>query len=365
MQQCRVGRAHADFEIEFYFILIQGGLIMAVSEKQMFANRQNALQSTGPRSAIGKGVSSQNAIRHGLRAENTVISGEDPAEFDRFRSQLFQELAPIGVLESRLAAQIAAALWKFQRIDRMESDLLMHLQDTRDQQQDEYAKKVIAAAARIADAKSLLDGAMAAAEVPIHRVSFPEAQKQWFCTDDGKAYLAGRWPDMRAREPMELFGKFRDQLDKKAEIAFEDRPQASPEPADKVLSEPVTQVLSPEPEKRTDLSFQVAQQQRQNRARIQQAAQESPPPANPVLLAEPAPVPAEAISWGPAMVKDFTGSNVMLKFSRYRTQSERSLYRALNELNKLQYLRTRREAIDISPSEEKQAAGNSGLAAES
>ena len=46
---------------------------MAVSEKQLMANRQNALQSTGPRSAIGKGVSSQNAIRHGLRAEKTVL----------------------------------------------------------------------------------------------------------------------------------------------------------------------------------------------------------------------------------------------------------------------------------------------------
>ena len=127
---------------------------MAVSEKQLMANRQNALQSTGPRSAIGKGVSSQNAIRHGLRAENTVIPGEDPAEFDQFRNQLFQELAPVGILESRLTAQITAALWKFQRVDRMESDLLIHLQDTRHQQQDAYAKKVIAAAARVTDAKS-------------------------------------------------------------------------------------------------------------------------------------------------------------------------------------------------------------------
>ncbi|MCD6174825.1 MAG: hypothetical protein J7K65_03535 [Planctomycetes bacterium] len=127
---------------------------MAVSEKQLMANRQNALQSTGPRLAIGKGVSSQNAIRHGLRAENTVIPGEDPAEFDQFRNQLFQELAPVGILESRLTAQITAALWKFQRVDQMESDLLVHLQDTRHQQQDAYAKKVIAAAARVTDAKS-------------------------------------------------------------------------------------------------------------------------------------------------------------------------------------------------------------------
>ena len=114
---------------------------MAVSEKQLMANRQNALQSTGPRTVAGKGASAQNATRHGLRAEHTVIPGEDPAEFDRFRDQLFQELAPAGVLESRLTAQIAAASWKFQRVDRMESDLLRYLQDTHNQQRDKYAKK--------------------------------------------------------------------------------------------------------------------------------------------------------------------------------------------------------------------------------
>ena len=331
------------------------------SEKQLIANRQNALQSTGPRSVAGKGVSSQNATRHGLRAESTVIPGEDPAEFDQFRDQLFEEFAPVGVLESRLAAHIAGALWKFQRVDRMENDLLMHLQDTRDQQQDEYAKKVIAAAARIDDAKSLLEGVMVAAEISNHRVSFDEAQKQWLCTDDGKALTAGRWPkESNGLKPMEAFDEFWAELDQKVQLRSRDPLPLSRELADKVPSEPVDQ--APSAEKRTDLSFQIAEQQRQDRAHIQQAAQESPQPADPVLPAEPA--PAEAISWGTALAEDFTGSNVMLKFSRYRTQSERSLYRALNELNKLQYLRTRREAIDISPSEERQEAENSGLAAE-
>jgi hypothetical protein len=41
----------------------------------------------------------------------------------------------------------------------------------------------------------------------------------------------------------------------------------------------------------------------------------------------------------------------MLKFGRYKTQSERSLYRALNELNKLQYLRKRSEAIEVKTPE--------------
>ena len=325
---------------------------MAVSEKQLLANRQNALQSTGPRTAAGKVVSSQNAICHGLRAEKMVVSGEDPVEFDQFRGQLFQELVPIGILESRLTAQIAAALWKIQRADRMESDLLAHLQDDYNQQRDEYAKGVIAAAKKIADAKSLADEVMAAAEISVHHISFDEAQKQWLRTDDGRAFTDDRWPaDHVYVKPMHAFNAFWAELDQKAAAQLNQATKAPLEPADKAPSEP----------QRTDLSYQVMNQQRQRMASLQ-PRDPKPPLADSPLA--PVQMPPEPASWGPAMAKDFTGSNVMLKFSRYKTQSERGLYRALNELNKLQYLRTRREAIDISPSEEKQEAGNSGLAAE-
>jgi hypothetical protein len=308
------------------------------SEKQMLANRQNALQSTGPRSAAGKVVSSQNATRHGLRAENTIIPGEDPAEFDQFRDQLFQEFAPIGVLESRLTARIAGALWKFQRVDRMENDLLTHLQDAQEQQRDEYAERVIAAAKRIDDAKSLVDGVMAAAEIPVHRVSFEEAQKQWLLTDDGIAFNEDRWPgDHEYSKPMRAFGAFWAELDQKAKPQLMDHPQSPPAPADNSPAEP----------QRTDLSYQVMLEQRQRMAPLQQNEPKTPPAADSALPTEDAAIPPEPASWGPALVNDFTGSNVMLKFSRYKTQSERSLYRALNELNKLQYLRKRSEAIDV------------------
>jgi hypothetical protein len=39
------------------------------SEAQIRANRQNALRSTGPRTAAGKAISSRNAFRHGLSME--------------------------------------------------------------------------------------------------------------------------------------------------------------------------------------------------------------------------------------------------------------------------------------------------------
>ncbi|MFZ9012211.1 MAG: hypothetical protein ACO20W_10005 [Anaerohalosphaeraceae bacterium] len=314
------------------------------SEKQLIANRENALRSTGPRTIAGKAVASKNATRHGLRAESTVIPGEDPAEFNRFRDELFEEFAPVGVLESRLTAQIAGALWKFQRVDRMENDLLSHLQDAQEQQRDEYAESVITAAKTIADAKSLADEVRAAAEIPVHHVSFEEAQKQWLSTDDGIAFNEDRWPgDHEYPKPMRAFAAFWAELDQKAQPQLMDQPQSPQAFADNSPVEP----------QRTDLSYQVMLEQRQRMAPLQQPDQDTPQAADSALPMEDASIPPEPASWGPALVKDFTGSNVMLKFSRYKTQSERSLYRALNELNKLQYLRKRSEAIDVQDTEGK------------
>ncbi|MFZ9034285.1 MAG: hypothetical protein ACO21J_10090 [Anaerohalosphaeraceae bacterium] len=314
------------------------------SEKQLLANRQNALRSTGPRTAPGKEVASKNATRHGLRAESTVIPGEDPAEFNRFRDELFEEFAPVGVLESRLTARIAGALWKFQRVDRMENDLLTHLHKTHDRQQHEYAERVIAAAKRIADAKSLAAEVRAAEEIPVHHVSFEEAQKQWLSTDDGIAFNEDRWPgDHEYPKPMRAFAAFWAELDQKAQPQLMDQPQSPQAFADNSPVEP----------QRTDLSYQVMLEQRQRMAPLQQPDPKTPPAADSALPTEDASIKPEPASWGPALVNDFTGSNVMLKFSRYKTQSERSLYRALNELNKLQYLRKRSEAIDVQDTEGK------------
>lgn len=61
------------------------GRLRMATEKQLVANRQNALKSSGPRSLDGKRRSSPNALRHGLTSTQMVIPGEDPAEFSEFR----------------------------------------------------------------------------------------------------------------------------------------------------------------------------------------------------------------------------------------------------------------------------------------
>lgn len=45
------------------------------SERQIRANRANATKSTGPKTLNGKTVSSRNAVRHGLTAQQVVGQG--------------------------------------------------------------------------------------------------------------------------------------------------------------------------------------------------------------------------------------------------------------------------------------------------
>lgn len=104
------------------------------SLKQIQANRRNALCSTGPRTSEGKAAASQNAIRHGLRAENAVIAGEDPQEFDSFRRMLLDDLAPEGALEVFLADRIVAGFWKLRRAGRIETQLFDQMKDVPDVQ---------------------------------------------------------------------------------------------------------------------------------------------------------------------------------------------------------------------------------------
>lgn len=101
-----------------------------MSEKQLFANRQNALRSTGPRTAEGRAIASQNAIKHGLRAETTVIAGENAEEFNQFRQLLLEDLAPDGAMEVFLADRIVAGFWKLRRAGRIETELFDQMNRT-------------------------------------------------------------------------------------------------------------------------------------------------------------------------------------------------------------------------------------------
>jgi len=94
------------------------------TEAQVTANRCNSQKSTGPRTAEGKAVSSQNAVKHGLFAREAVICGEDQAEFDLHREAFLADLRPVGAMESLLAERIVSLSWRLLRAERMQNEAI-------------------------------------------------------------------------------------------------------------------------------------------------------------------------------------------------------------------------------------------------
>jgi hypothetical protein len=93
------------------------------SPKQEAANRRNALQSTGPRSAVGRAASRLNAVNHGLTGESPLIPGESEEEAVEFVQSVITDLDPLGSLQEELAREVAVCSWRLRRAARVEAGL--------------------------------------------------------------------------------------------------------------------------------------------------------------------------------------------------------------------------------------------------
>lgn len=89
------------------------------TDKQIEANRQNALKSTGPKTEQGKNTSSQNALKHGLFAASPVITdsrfNENQEEYDLLKESLTQELKPQNIMQTHFVQRIVDCLWRYRR----------------------------------------------------------------------------------------------------------------------------------------------------------------------------------------------------------------------------------------------------------
>ena len=93
------------------------------SEKQAKANRRNALESTGPKTPEGKAAVRHNALRHGLLSRDVLLPGEDEAALRELGEHLWDELQPVGALESLLVNRVISSTWRLQRLGRVEAGI--------------------------------------------------------------------------------------------------------------------------------------------------------------------------------------------------------------------------------------------------
>jgi len=95
------------------------------SEKQIAANRQNSRKSTGPKTPAGRAIVRNNALKHSLRSRDVLVQGfslyENKKEFANFRQRFHEELDPIGPLEDMLVDSIVATQWRLYRVLKAES----------------------------------------------------------------------------------------------------------------------------------------------------------------------------------------------------------------------------------------------------
>ncbi len=96
-----------------------------VSTRKREANRQNAQKSTGPKTPRGKAWSSKNPLKHGLVAENISevlrLMGEDPKEFHEIIEGLRQRYQPVDAAEELLVQRAAVCLRRLLRAGRYEN----------------------------------------------------------------------------------------------------------------------------------------------------------------------------------------------------------------------------------------------------
>ncbi|HWE35755.1 MAG TPA: hypothetical protein VG406_04220, partial [Isosphaeraceae bacterium] len=126
------------------------------SETQRRQSRINGAKSRGPTSPGGKDKVKLNGLKHGLRAEQVVLPGEDPEEFEAELEGWSGEFRPGGHLRAVLVERAAVASWRLRRCVRAESDMLTELavrvgrrgrEDVADDDDDDEDDEAVALAA--------------------------------------------------------------------------------------------------------------------------------------------------------------------------------------------------------------------------
>jgi len=95
------------------------------SQLQSDTARINGAKSRGPKSAEGRAISSQNALRHGFTACNTtLLKCENPDEFEDSIAHHFATYHPSDAAQEALVNEMISARWRIRRIRVVETHLI-------------------------------------------------------------------------------------------------------------------------------------------------------------------------------------------------------------------------------------------------
>ncbi len=94
------------------------------SDEKHNANVQNAQYSTGPRTEAGKAAVAQNAVTHGLTAQNIIARTDDEkTQFAAIRTEAYAECKPAGCTETLLVDRLIHARCSLLRATRLLGEL--------------------------------------------------------------------------------------------------------------------------------------------------------------------------------------------------------------------------------------------------
>jgi hypothetical protein len=94
------------------------------SQKQIIANRRNALKSTGPCTEEGKAIVCQNAIKHGILCQEVPLNPtygvfDDPSIKDAFSGSAKEGMAVLSRYEIAIEKSLYKALAELMRLQAL------------------------------------------------------------------------------------------------------------------------------------------------------------------------------------------------------------------------------------------------------
>lgn len=272
------------------------------SERQIEANRNNALKSTGPRTGPGKAFSRINALRHGMLAREVVLRGrydeEQEREFHAVLRRYWDYYTPEGPLEEMLVERIATSYWRLHRVLIAERGEIMRTVDGVRRKREEVTPAQLRVALQTGNPESSVAGLVYLQHI-LKRVR-EDVQKDGTLTEVAEERVA----DAFAGEPNMISTGLR-----KARETARSGAEGLGEEALRTKERELVLSFVEGALARCEARFTAVAEREEHETRAQEAA---------AFLPEPA---------------------VAEKIMRYESNLERQLYRAMSQLERVQRLR--------------------------